>query len=134
MSLSLISAAVVGIALGFTYYSMENSQTLFTIVGVLSVLLPLVSGLRTASKNSKKRRKELLIPVFKDFGFAIVCVSFGLIVAAMTSTKLYCTYGACSEFAGLEILFALMWIPVMTGVSALLTLAGLGILLGLKRK
>ncbi len=137
---ALSGSIIIGVALGLSLYSIEytinSSLDLLSIfiptVAAASILIPLGLGL-LAAKNYKKT-KGILKPVAKNFAAALGCVSLSLLLGAITEAKLYCTYGACSEFAGIGIIMTLGWIPVMAGISALLTLIGVWILLMKKRK
>lgn len=119
-----IVSVVVGISLGIINYKLSSSYLyindhesfLYTLM-IASILIPLIVASNVSSIH-KKTFKENFKTVIRYFIASIAFIILSLMLAAILSTKLYCTYGACSEFAGLEIIMVLIWVPIVVAIDA----------------
>lgn len=119
-----IISVVTGIFLGFLDYQLSSSylyvnahDNFIYIVMIVSILIPLIIPF-SVSFLRKKTLNENFWLIMKYFIISAIFTILSLILAAVISTILYCTYGACSEFAGLEIMLAFIWAPVPVIVDA----------------
>lgn len=125
LPIGLMIVVFLGIIIGsltfaFPDFVEAKQESFLFFTGTMGVLIPTFVGVSAAFLNKEKTSKKLAQAITKDFIFAIVFVSIGLLVEAIVFSGL--CGNTCNEFSAFSLLLVLFWIPIMTVISLLLTI------------